>query len=89
MNSKNKPAQTQAERSHVASIKAMDCIVCSASGPSEAHEIEQGAWFLSVPLCADCHRGSRNGIHGERRMWKLKKMDEMVALNETLRKVLG
>jgi hypothetical protein len=40
VNSKNKPAQTQAERSHVARIKAMDCIVCSASGPSEAHEIE-------------------------------------------------
>jgi hypothetical protein len=89
MQSKNKPAQTQAERSHVASIKAMDCIVCSASGPSEAHEIEQGAWFLSVPLCADCHRGSRNGIHGERRMWAVKRMNELSALNETLRRVFS
>ena len=89
MQSRNKPAPTQAERAHIERIKGMACAVCWAPGPSEAHEPEQGLWFLSIPLCADCHRGSHNGIHGLRRMWKLKKMDEQVALNETLRKVLG
>jgi hypothetical protein len=87
--SKNKRPPTDAEREHIERIKAMACAVCWAPGPSEAHEPVQGLWFLSIPLCPDCHRGSHNGIHGLRSMWKLKKMDEMVALNETLRKVLG
>jgi hypothetical protein len=38
-----------------------------------------------MPLCADCHRGSINGIHGQRRMWAIYKMDELAALNETIR----
>jgi len=89
MQSKNKPAPRVDESEHIERIKEMACAVCWAPGPSEAHEPVQGLWFLSIPLCPDCHRGSHNGIHGLRSMWKLKKMDEMVALNETLRKVLG
>ena len=86
MHSRNKPAMTAQERRHVTRIKAMSCVVCDASGPSEAHEIEQGSWFLSVPLCADCHRG-RNGIHGTRALWKVRKLSELDALNETLRRL--
>lgn len=58
-------------------------MVCGASGPSECHEIEQGQWFTSMPLCADCHRGSMNGIHGQKRMWAVHKLDELSALNKT------
>lgn len=87
--SKNKRAPTASERAHIERIKSMDCAVCWASGPSEAHEPIQGLWFLSIPLCPDCHRGNHNGVHGLKAMWKLRKMDEMVALNETLRKVFG
>lgn len=87
MQSKNKPTMRVAEREHVSAIKEMPCAVCEVPGPSEAHEIEQGAWFLSIPLCPDCHRGSFNGIHGQRRIWNVKKMTELSALNETLRKV--
>jgi hypothetical protein len=61
----------------------MDCVVCGSSGPSECHEIEQGQWFTSMPLCADCHRGSFNGIHGQKRLWLVMKMDELSALNKT------
>jgi hypothetical protein len=89
MQSKSKPTPTKAERAHIERVKSLPCAVCDAPPPSEAHEIEQGAWFLSVPLCADCHRGSRNGIHGERRMWAVKRMNELSALNETLRRMLG
>lgn len=85
MQSKNKPSMTAAERRHVARIKEMDCVVCGASGPSECHEIEQGQWFTSMPLCADCHRGSLNGIHGQKRMWAVKKLTELSALNETVK----
>lgn len=83
--SKNKPAMTKDERAHVDRVKEMACIICEAPGPSEAHEIEQGLWFCSVPLCADCHRGSNNGIHGRKAMWKIMHMTELSALNETIR----
>ena len=83
MQSKNKRAPTVLEREHITRIKEMDCVVCGASGPSECHEIEQGQWFTSMPLCADCHRGSMNGIHGQKRMWAVRKLDELSALNKT------
>jgi hypothetical protein len=64
-------------------------VVCGASGPSECHEINQGQWFTSMPLCADCHRGTLNGIHGQKRMWSVKKMDELAALNQTIETLLN
>ena len=67
----------------------MNCVVCEASGPSECHEINQGQWFTSMPLCPDCHRGSLNGIHGQKRMWSVKKMDELSALNKTIEILLS
>lgn len=89
MQSRGKPAPTAAERRHIERIKAMACVLCDAPGPSECHEIKQGQWFTSMPLCADCHRGSVNGLHGQRAMWRVRKMDELDALAETLRRLLG
>ncbi len=89
MQSKNKRAPTKAERAHIERIKAMPCGVCSEPGPSECHEIEQGAWFLSLPLCADCHRGAFNGLHGQRRIWSAKKLDELAVLNQTIQAITG
>lgn len=87
--SRNKPAPTAAERRHLERIKAMACVLCDAPGPSECHELEQGKWFLSVPLCPDCHRGSVNGLHGQRRLWSVRKWSELDALNETLRRMMA
>ena len=89
MQSKNKPKPSAGERLHIAKIKLMPCIICQASPPSECHEINQGQWFTSMPLCADCHRGSLNGIHGQRRLWNVYKMDELSALNETIRLIMS
>ena len=89
MHSKNKPAMTTAERAHVGSIKEMPCAICDVQQTSEAHEIEQGKWFLSVPLCADCHRGSRNGIHGQKNMWRAMGQTELTALNQTIGRLYG
>lgn len=86
MQSKNKKAMTAAERKHVGAIKEMSCVICDAPPPSEAHEPKQGSWFLSIPLCAGCHRG-HNGLHGTKAMWRIKKWDEMDALNETYRRL--
>lgn len=85
--SKNKKAMTVAERAHVDRVKELPCSVCGAPGPSEAHEPVQGLWFVSIALCIDCHRGSENGWHGRKTMWRIMKMDELAALNETLRRV--
>lgn len=84
MQSKNKKAPTKAERLHIERIKTMGCVVCGLPGPSECHELEQGQWFTSIPLCPDCHRGSINGIHGQKRMWSVMKLDELSALNKTI-----
>lgn len=89
MQSKNKPSMTKAEREHVGRIKEMPCGVCEAPGPSEAHELKQGQYFTSIPLCPDCHRGSFNGIHGQARIWAVKKLDEQEVLNETIRQLLA
>ena len=89
MQSKGKPAPTKAERAHIERVKATACVICDAPPPSECHEIEQGQWFTSVALCADCHRGSVNGLHGQRAMWRVTKHTELSALNETLRRIYG
>ncbi len=87
MFSKNKAKPTANERLHIARIKAMNCIICDNPAPSECHEITQGQWFTSMPLCADCHRGPINGIHGQRRLWNVYKMDELSALNKTIERL--
>lgn len=92
MYSPNKPAQTADERRHVHRVKLLSCGVCGAGGgesaPSEAHEIEQGLWWLSIPLCDDCHRGQRNGLHGLRYAWKVRKLSELDVLNDTIRRMM-
>lgn len=83
MQSKNKKAPTVAEAAHIKRVVELECSVCDQHGPSECHEIKQGAWWLSIALCADCHRGGFNGLHGQKRMWAVKKMDELDALAVT------
>jgi len=85
--SKNKKAMTKAERHHVSKIKEMDCVLCDSPGPSEAHEIDQGLWFISIPLCPSCHRDGIFGLHGQKRMWAIKKMTELDALNLTIQRL--
>lgn len=84
--SKNKRAMDKAEREHVGKVKEANCSLCGKAGPSEAHEIKQGLWYTSVALCADCHR-SGIGLHGDKTLWRIHKMDEIDALNETLRSI--
>jgi hypothetical protein len=82
----NKP--TLKERNHLARIKEMGCGVCGAAGPSDAHHIVQHEQYLCIPLCKDCHQGSFNGIHGEKRIWNVYKVNEMSVLNETIRSLV-
>lgn len=79
---------TQRERAHLARVKELPCSVCGADGPSEAHHINQGQQYTCVALCTDCHRGSRNGWHGQKSMWRIKKMGEIDALNVTIKRMM-
>lgn len=80
---------TLKERKHLAAIKELPCAVCKAPGPSDAHHIKQHSQYLCIPLCKDCHQGAFNGIHGQKRMWSVMKMDEMDALNNTIERLLN
>lgn len=75
------------EREHLAKVKALPCSVCDAPGPSEAHHVKQGLQYTCVALCESCHRSDHNGWHGRRAMWRIKKMDEIDALNVTLKRL--
>lgn len=77
------------EKQYLAVIKELPCGVCGVMGQTEAHHIEQHKQYLCIPLCADCHRGSFNGIHGQRRIWDVYKKTELSVLNETLAKIFG
>lgn len=80
---------TRKEREHLAAVKELDCSVCDQPGPSEAHHIEQRQQYTAVALCESCHRGPLMGLHGQRRMWAIKKMSELDALNVTVRRLMG
>lgn len=88
MQSKNKKAPTVAEKKHIERVKSLACSVCDEAGPSDAHEIKQGQWFTAVALCKSCHQGPLMGLHGQRRMWAIKKMDEIDALAVTVERIL-
>lgn len=85
MHSKNIKAK---ERAHLARIKSMECGVCGAAGPSDAHHIEQGNHYLCIPLCKPCHQG-HNGWHGTKAFWRIRKLDELDVLNATIEKLMN
>lgn len=88
MRSKNAKPIKPAESEHMAAVKSVACVVCDTPAPSAAHHIKQGRHFLTVALCWECHQG-KQGIHGDKTLWRIRKMDEWDALNETLRRVNG
>lgn len=87
MRTKNAARISASESHHLARVKGLPCAVCGASAPSEAHHIEQGLHFATIPLCMDCHRGSHNGIHGRRSMWNVMRKTELSCLNQTIKRL--
>lgn len=86
MRSKNSKAFTRSESAHLEAVKSVCCAVCGAPPPSAAHHIVQGDHFTTVALCWECHQG-KQGIHGDKTLWRIYKIDELGALNATLRQV--
>lgn len=79
---------TTKERRHIQRVKELPCSVCDAPGPSDAHHIEQRLQYTVVALCKECHQGPVMGWHGQKRMWAIRKMDELDALNVTLQRLM-
>lgn len=76
------------ERLHLARVKELACSVCDAPPPSEAHHVQQHSQYLCIALCESCHRGPFMGWHGQRRMWAIKRMTELDALNVTIERLM-
>lgn len=87
MQTKNKPAPLVLEREHIDRIKAMACSCCDHAGPSDDHEIVQGLWMTTLPLCKPCHTGA-DGIHGTKALMRVYKQTEMTMLNRTMARLL-
>ena len=76
---------TDKEREHIRRVKELPCSVCDASPPSDGHHIEQKLQYCVVALCRDCH----NSWHGQKLIWRVKKMDELKALNVTVERLVA
>lgn len=88
MRSKNSKAITKKESDHLFRVKSLDCACCGAKGPCDAHHIKQGKHFITIPLCKDCHV-NKLGIHGDKTMLRIMKIDELDMLNDTIEKLYG
>lgn len=89
MRTKNAKKISGDEREHLRLVKLCPCSVCQARPPSAAHHIVQGDHYTTVALCDDCHQGSFNGLHGQKRMWQIMKITELGALNVTIHNVIA
>ena len=89
MQTKNRKPINQHERVHLQAVKELPCSVCDHPPPSEAHHINQGQHYTCVALCVDCHRGSNNGWHGQKSIWRIKKIDELAALAITIKRLIN
>lgn len=87
---------------HLAAIRDMPCILCEALGRPQmgrkvdAHHVRiwEGAAQrahdeLAIPLChSDCHQGP-HGVHGDKALLAIAKVDEGDLLAMTIRKLMG
>ncbi|ADE12162.1 conserved hypothetical protein [Sideroxydans lithotrophicus ES-1] len=79
---------TKHEHAHIDRVRSLPCSVCDMPGPSEAHHISQDNPWTAVALCTDCHRHPKDGWHGQRLIWKVKKMVEIDALGVTIKRLM-
>ena len=92
---------TLAEKKWMGRVAALGCFLCHQTGyghqPAQVHHLregegmaQRGSNWITVPLCERHHANSSpDGIHGQRRAWKLAHLDEMDALSWTLQKLIA
>ena len=84
----------KASKAYMSRVACLPCCVCGAQGV-ELHHVREGQGmaqraqdWLVVPLCSGCHRGPQ-GLHGDRTMMRIHKMDEMDMLARTIEAMNG
>jgi hypothetical protein len=90
---------TKKERQHMDRVAQLGCILCrllemEQQSKTDLHHIREGQGmaqrasnWLVIPLCHDgCHQG-RNGIHGDRSLLRIAKVDEFDLLAATLERL--
>ena len=78
---------TPDEKAHLEAVKGLPCSVCDEPGPSSAHHIKQQRHYTAVAVCMNCHQGWKDGWHGQKAAWRLRKMDEIDALDVTIQRL--
>ena len=90
---------TKAESEHLVRVASLGCYLCRHLGygptPAQVHHLREGQGmaqrasnWLTVPLCDKHHsNASPDGIHGQRRAWKLAQGDEIDALADTIERL--
>ena len=79
------------EQRYMDIVAQLPCLTCPApDGPVELHHVREGQGmaqragpYCVIPLCPDCHRGPM-GLHGNKTMMRVAKLDEMDMLNMTI-----
>ena len=90
---------TSAERRHLDRVASIGCILGrllgEPHGPANIHHMREGqgmsqraSHWLAIPLCKDCHQGPL-GLHGDRTLLRIAKVDEMDLLAATLAELHG
>jgi Recombination enhancement, RecA-dependent nuclease len=85
---------TSAEKRYMCAVAKYPCIVCGALGV-HLHHVRDGQGmaqrsqhWLVVPLCPTCHT-SPVGVHGDKSMLRVQKLDEIDLLARTIEKMWG
>jgi hypothetical protein len=83
---------TKSEKQWLDAVASLPCCLCGAHGV-EVHHIRTGQGMgqrsghhLTIPLCPSCHRGPM-GVHGDKTMMRMQKLDEMAMLERTIGRV--
>lgn len=79
-------------KKYMVRVANLPCACCGASGVN-VHHIREGqgmsqraSAYLTIPLCPDCHTGP-SGIHGNKSAMRLRKLDELSMLADTISKL--
>lgn len=83
---------TASEKRYMNRVAELPCSCCGAHG-AHLHHVREGQGigqkaqnWLVIPLCSTCHQG-KHGIHGDKALLRLAKLDEMDLLAATIERM--
>lgn len=67
-------------------FRAPQPVAIAPAAPIAKENPVRSQQYTAVALCESCHRGY-NGLHGTKAFWRIRKMDELDALDVTIRRL--